>query len=139
MILLDTNVVSEMMRPLPATKVVNWLDAWPVCEVWISSITISEILLGIALLQDGKRKSYLYAIAEQMFSKDFSDRCLHFDCEAANEYSWIVAARSRQGRPISVEDAQIASIAVIGGLIIATRNIKDFTGIEGLDVVNPWD
>ena len=139
MILLDTNVVSEMMRPSPEPKVLYWLDAIQESDVWLSAVTIAEIRLGIGLLPNGKRKTLLFDLAEQMFQEDFSDQCLPFDCEAAREYSLIVAKRQHQGHPISVEDAQIAAIARVGNLTLSTRNIKDFTGINGLEIVNPWE
>ena len=138
MILLDTNVLSELMRPMPDPNVVRWLDAWPEWDVWISAVTVAEIRLGISLLPAGKRKELLLDLAEQMFQEDFPDRCLPFDCEAALEYALIVAERNRQGHPISVEDAQIAAIARTAGLALATRNTKDFSDITGLKLVDPW-
>ena len=120
MILLDTNVLSELMRPIPDPNVVRWLDAWPEWEVWISAVTIAEIRLGISILPAGKRKDLLLDLAEQMFHEDFPDRCLPFDCEAAGEYALIVSERNRHGHPISVEDAQIAAIAGTAGLTLAT-------------------
>ena len=138
MILLDTNVLSELMRPLPDPNVVRWLDAWPEWEVWISAVTVAEIQLGISLLPAGKRKALLLDLARQMFHEDFPDRCLPFDCEAAFEYALIVAKRNWQGHPISVEDAQIAAIARTAGLELATRNTKDFSDITGLKLVDPW-
>lgn len=139
MILLDTNVLSEAMRPAPEPKVIRWLDAQPEMEVWISATTVAEIHLGIALLPDGKRKAMLFEIAEQMFLEDFSNQCLPFDCDAAREYARIIANRNQQGRPVSVEDAQIAAIAIVCNLTLATRNKKDFVGIKGLAIVNPWE
>jgi len=138
MILLDTNVLSELMRPMPDAKVVRWLDAWPEWEVWISAVTVAEIRLGILLLPGGKRKELLLNLAEQMFQEDFPDRCLPFDCEAAGEYVLIVAERNRQNHPISVEDGLIAAIARTAGLALATRNTKDFSDITGLKLVDPW-
>ena len=138
MILLDTNVVSEAMRPAPEPRVIAWLDSLPALDVWISAVTVAEIQLGLALLPNGKRRSVLAEMAEQMFLEDFSGRCLPFDFEAARDSALIVAERNRQGSPISVEDAQIAAIAQTGGLTLATRNTKDFAGIPGLDTVNPW-
>ena len=139
MILLDTNVLSELMRPSPEHRVILWLDRRPESEVWISAITVAEIHMGIALLPEGRRKGLLFDLAEQTFQEDFSDQCLPFDCEAAREYALIIAERNRKGRPISVEDAQIAAIARSAGLQLATRNTKDFTDIEGLVIVNPWE
>jgi toxin FitB len=137
-ILLDTNVLSELMRPTPDPHVVGWLDAWPAGEVWISAVTVAEIRLGILRLPAGKRKTLLLDLAEQMFKEDFRDRCLPFDCEAAFEYAVIVDQRNRQGHPISVEDAQIAAIARTAELALTTRNNKDFSDIEGVTLLNPW-
>lgn len=139
MILLDTNIVSELMRPMPNSKVIFWLDDQPETDIWISAVTLSEILLGIALLPDGKKKWALVGAACQMFENDFARRCLPFDCEAAEVYALIVSQRNRKGRPISVEDAQIAAIALTADLTLATRNVKDFTGIEKLKFINPWE
>jgi predicted nucleic acid-binding protein len=138
MILLDTNVVSELMRPVPEPKVLEWLDAQPAADVWISAVTVGEIRLGIALLPDGQRKERVAGLAEAMFQEDFSGSCLSYDMLAAAEYAAIVATRTRQGRPISVEDAQIAAIARSGGLTLATRNTKDFSEVEELPLMNPW-
>ena len=138
MILLDTNVLSELMRPMPDPNVVRWLDAWLEWDVWISAVTVAEIRLGISLLPAGKRKELLLNLAEQMFQEDFPDRCLPFDCEAARKYALIVSERNRQGHPIRVEDAQIAAIARTAGLELATRNTKDFSNITGLQLVDPW-
>lgn len=138
MILLDTNVLSELMRPVPEPRVVRWLDGKPEIEIWISAVTVAEIRFGLILLPQGKRKTLLIDLAEKMFKEDFAEQCLPFDCNAARDYAQIVGRRHREGRPISVEDAQIAAIARTAGLILATRNVKDFEGIEELEVVNPW-
>ncbi len=139
MILLDTNVLSELMRPDPNDGVVAWIDALPGDDVWISAITVGEIHLGLALLPDGRRRQTLHKLAEEMFQEEFFEKCLPFDCQAAEVYARIVSSRSRQGRPIAVEDAQIAAIALSAYLELATRNIKDFLGIEDLKLVNPWE
>lgn len=138
MILLDTNIVSELMRPAPEPRVLEWLDAQPAEDVWISAVTVGEIRLGIALLPGGKRRQRLTGLAETMVEEDFSERCLPYDVLAAADYAAIVAIRTRRGRPISVEDAQIAAIARSGGLTLATRNTKDFSDIDDLPLVNPW-
>jgi hypothetical protein len=138
LILLDTNVISELMRPAPDANVVAWLDRQQDKIIWICAITQAEILMGLALMPEGKRKQGLMDVAAAMFDEDFANRCLPFDSDAANHYANIIAERTRQGSPISVEDAQIASIARANNLSIATRNGKDFAGIEGLTVVNPW-
>ena len=139
MILLDTNVLSELMRPTPNKQVVSWIDKQSEWDLWTSSITLAEIFLGISLLDDGKKKAILFELAQQMFDEDFKGRCLPFDEQAAVEYAAIVAKRTKIGRPVSVEDAQIASISKTANLILATRNIKDFDEIDGLKLINPWD
>lgn len=138
MILLDTNVVSELMRPAPDRTVIAWVDAQPASDLWVSAITVGEIRLGIALLPAGQRQDRFARLADTMFQEDFSGRCLSYGVRAASEFAAIVAARTRLGRPISVEDGQIAAIARAGKLTLATRNTKDFADIDGLSVVNPW-
>lgn len=137
MILLDTNVLSELMKPVPEEDIVHWVDAQLVDTLYISAITRAEIELGIALLPDGQRKQRIADAAQQMFTQ-FSGRCLVFGETSAVQYGQLVAARTRNGRPITVEDAQIAAIALAGGFRLATRNEKDFADIPGLVVVNPW-
>ncbi|MEW5789792.1 MAG: type II toxin-antitoxin system VapC family toxin [Pseudomonadota bacterium] len=137
-ILLDTNVLSELMRAEPDAGVMAWFERRAGRVFHISVITRAEILLGIALLPTGKRRDGLARAAEQMFTQDFAGGCLPFDSAAATEYALIVAARTRAGTPISTEDAQIAAIAQANRMTLATRNIKDFEGIEGLELVNPW-
>ena len=137
-VLFDTNVLSELMRAKPAIEVLDWFERHQDAAFYISAITCAEILLGIALLPAGKRRDGLAVSAEQMFSEDFSGRSLAFDEHCAAEYALLVAARTRQGRAISTEDAQIAAIALTHRLPLATRNGKDFKDIEGLTVLNPW-
>lgn len=139
MILLDTNVLSELMRQVPNPSVVSWLDGHPSDAIWISAITRAEIELGIALLPEGRRKKVLQSKAEALFHEDFANRCLSFDATAASHYGRIVAARTHMGKPISVEDAQIAAIAITHRLTLATRNIADFDSIEALATLNPWN
>lgn len=139
MILLDTNVLSELMRPEPNQEVVQWLNRRPDYEIWICSVTVAEIRLGISLLPQGKRRREFLIAAEQTFQDDFFERCLPFDCEAAEHYAHIQAMRKQQGLPMSVEDAQIAAVALTANLVLATRNVKDFVGIDGLQIVNPWE
>lgn len=138
MILLDTNVLSECMRPAPAPVVIDWLDAQDPQQVWICAISRAEIELGIALLPEGKRKRGLRQAATTLFTLDFPGRCLTFDESAASAYAHLVAHRTHLGQPISVEDAQIAAIALATGLTLATRNTRDFVAIDGLVIVNPW-
>lgn len=136
--LLDTNVLSELMRKRPDTDVLDWFAQHAQATMRISSVTQAEILTGITLLPAGKRRMALALAAEQMFEQDFTGRCHVFDSAAAKNYALIVAARTRQGQPISTEDAQIAAIALACGLTVATRNTKDFQHIDGLILANPW-
>ena len=138
MILLDTNVLSELMRPVPNETVLAWLDRHTGEGVFVSAITEAEILRGIALLPDGKRRAVLAEIANNLFAEDFADHRLPFDSPSARSYAELTAYRTRAGRPISIEDAQIAAIALRHALTLATRNTRDFVAIVGLTVVNPW-
>ena len=136
--LLDTNVLSELMRERPAAAVLDWFAKNATGLMHTSAVTQAEILTGIALLPAGKRRTALLKAAEQMFEGDFNGRCLNCDSAAAKNYAVIVAARTLQGRPISTEDAQIAAMALAAGLTIATRNTKDFEAVEDLLLANPW-
>ena len=136
--LLDTNVLSELMREHPAAAVVDWFAQNTHAVMHTSTVTQAEILTGIALLPAGKRRTALAVAAEQMFEQDFAGHCLEFDSAAAKSYAVLVAARTRQGQPISTEDAQIAAIALATGLTVITRNTKDFDNIDGLMLANPW-
>ena len=138
MILLDTNVLSEFMRPQPAASVVAWLDEQPAGAVYTSAISRAEIELGLMLMPPSQRQEALSRAAWAMFDEDFAGRCLPFDEDAARHYARIVSARTRAGRPISVEDAQIAAIALAHRMPLATRNTTDFALIDDLEVVNPW-
>lgn len=138
MFLLDTNIISELMRVSPSVEVVDWLDSLDTQEVWTSSITVAEIYLGISLLPSGQRKTALATAAAEVFADDFSGRCLPFDAQAAQVYARIVSEQRKTGRTLSVEDAQIASIAITCNLTLATRNLKDFEKIVGLQLFNPW-
>jgi len=137
-ILLDTNVLSELMRPKPAVEVLDWFERQHGASFFVSAITRAEILLGIALLPAGKRRDNLAAAAEQMFNEDFAGHSLAFDGNCATEYALLAAERARNGHTISTEDGQIAAIALSHDLPLATRNGKDFKGIEGLTLLNPW-
>ena len=136
--LLDTNVLSELMRAHPAAAVLDWFEKNARASMFTSTITQAEILTGIALLPTGKRRTALAVAAEQMFEQDFAARALGFDAAAAKNYAVIVATRSRLGQPISTEDAQIAAIALAGGLTLVTRDLKDFENIDDLKRLNPW-
>lgn len=135
---LDTNVLSELMRETPATQVLDWFAKHTSDQLHTSVITHAEILAGIALLPTGKRRDALASAARQMFEEDFADRCLNFSGPAVALYATVRAQRQLVGRPIDTADAQIAAIALASGLTLVTRNTKDFASIENLTVVNPW-
>ena len=137
MIVLDTNVVSELMKPAPAASVVRWAAAQPASGLYTTSITQAEILHGVMLLPPGRRRKAFESAAEAMFREDFAGRILPFGSDAAGSYASIAADRRRAGRPISHFDAQIAAIARFTGAMIATRNVADFDGC-GVKVINPW-
>ena len=138
MTLLDTNVLSELLRPTPSAQVLAWLDKLGHAAGYVSSVTQAEMLLGVALLPAGKRRDALDVNVGALFTRQFSGRCLPFDTQAAPHFARIVASRQKVGRPVSVEDAQIAAIACSRGFQLATRNEADFVGIASLVVINPW-
>ena len=134
MYLLDTNRLSEVVRPLPSVDVLAWLDEQVSDQVWICAISRAEIALGIALLPEGQRKRDLQQSARAMFAEEFAGRALDFDDRAADCYAEVLVHRRRQDRPISVDDAQTA---VSYGLMVITRYTADFIGITHLEVVDP--
>lgn len=137
MIILDTNVISELMRSRPDAAVVAWSSAQARSLLCTTSINKAEILYGIAVLPDGRRRRGLAAAAEAMFSEDLAGRVLPFDETAAAHYAGIVASRRGSGMPIEAFDAQIAAIAISAGADIATRDIAGFAHC-GVAVINPW-
>jgi toxin FitB len=137
-ILLDTNVLSELMRPAPSPVVESWMGGQPVASLFISTITEAELRYGLALLPDGHRRRQLAAEVDAMLVTDFAGRILPFDSPAASAYANIAAARRLSGRPISQADAQIAAIAASRGASVATRNVADFVDC-GIDLIDPWD
>ena len=137
MIILDTNVLSELMRPGPYAGVVDWVSTQPVARLFTTSVTQAEILHGIMLLPSGLRRDAFEAAATAMFDEDLAGHVLPFGSDAARAYAEIAAARRRAGRPISQFDAQIAAIARSTGADIATRNVADFEQC-GVKLINPW-
>jgi predicted nucleic acid-binding protein len=136
-IVLDTNVVSELMRTDPIDRVVRWIAGRPHTSLCTTAITQAEILLGVQLLPKGKRRDTLEEAADDIFDEDFEGRVFSFDGNAARAYARIVTARRRSGRPISEADAQIAAIARSLGFELATRNGSDFEGC-GIELHDPW-
>ena len=137
MIILDTNVVSELMRATPSPTVAKSLSKYSADDLCSTSVTLAEILYGVELLPTGKRKPELLAGAERLFKVVLRGRTLPFDELAAEYFSHIAVDRRRSGRPIAELDAQIAAIARANHATLATRNITDFEGC-GIRLVNPW-
>jgi toxin FitB len=137
MIVLDTNVVSELMRPAPAERVVTWVNQQLATSCHMTAITLAELLYGVARLVDGRRKAELADLIEAMVADDFEHRVLAFDETAAAHYADIVTQRERAGKPISAADAQIAATCRSHGADLATRNVADFVD-TGITIVNPW-
>ena len=138
MILLDTNIISEMMKPNPNVRVIKWLDQQNVTQLFITAITIAEISYGLNVLPKGNRRSTLENAFDRSIKESFMHRILFFDDEAAHFYSKIMGERKKLGRPMSILDGQIAAIARTHGSAIATRNINDFENC-GLQLINPFD
>lgn len=137
MIVLDTNVLSELMRPAPNPVVVHWLDRHPARDVGTTSITVAEILYGIERLPAGRRQRTLAMLAAELFDQEFSGRLLTFDALAASHYAQKMAEAERNGTPVSMADGQIAAICETHGATLATRNTKDFEPL-GVPLINPW-
>ena len=137
MIVLDTNVVSEMIQPRSGFIVVDWVDRQPTNSLYVSTVTEAELRYGAAILPLGQRRERLHAEIENMLRQDFAGRILSFDRSAAHAYATIAAARRAVGRPINHADCQIAAIAHSNGASVATRDVNDFTGC-GIEVINPW-
>lgn len=137
MILVDTNVVSEVMRPRPSGAVLDWLNRTPTANLYVSSISIAEIEFGLQSLPDGQRRDFLTKRFEQFIEQGFEHRTLDFDATAALAYGEIMSRCRRTGRAMSILDGQIAAIASIHHATLATRNVGDFSA-SGIEVINPW-
>jgi predicted nucleic acid-binding protein len=138
MIVLDTNVISELMRPAPNLAVIAWVAAQPRASFYTTSINRAEILYGIAALPVGRRREGLEAVVQAIFSEEFAGRILPFDSRAAEHYARIAMTRRTAGTPIEGFDALIAAVTAAVGFRIATRDVGGFEGC-GLEVINPWD
>ena len=137
MILLDTNVVSELMRPSPDLAVESWVANHNVEKLFFSAVGEAELRYGVALMPIGRRQDRLVSEIEAMLREDFEGRVLSLDSKAARAYGEVVSARRVAERPISIADCQIAAIARSRGMAVATRNVRDFTDL-GVDVIDPW-
>ena len=137
MIVLDTNVLSELMRRRPAARVLGWVDGQDASALAITAVTAAELRYGVARLADGARKAELTAAVDGLVREDLSGRVLPFDAAAAVHYAELVAERDRNGRPIGVADGQIAAICRSHDARLATRNVRDFDA-TGVTVLDPW-
>ncbi len=137
MIVLDTNVVSEAMRPAPSARVIAWIDSHPAGELFLTAPGLAEILSGIASMPDGRRKRELESGTARFLAALFGERLLDFDRRAAECYARIAADMRQRGRAISVIDCQIAATAAAHGMKIATRDVQPFVD-AGMEVINPW-
>lgn len=137
MIVLDTNVLSEVIALQPSARVLAWILREQPSTLYTTSISQAELLYGVELMAQGRRRQALHAAIKKMLAEDFVDRILPFDSDATEAYSRIAASRRMMGRPISEGDARIAAIAISRGASLATRNGRDFEHC-GIKVVNPW-
>ena len=137
MLILDTNVLSEIMGPRPAIEVTAWVVRQPDGLVFTTTISQAEVLAGLAIMTEGRRRSDLEAAARSILAEDFEGRILPFDADAATAYAELYAARRKAGRPPAPLDLMIASIARSRGATVVTRNTADFEGC-GLTLIDPW-
>jgi predicted nucleic acid-binding protein len=137
-IILDTNVISELTRINPEPNVVAWLDSQPAADVVTTAITAAELLYGVAHLPAGRRRTALAETIDALINEDFRGRVQPFDGLAAEQYAAVVVSREKKGRPISTADAQIAAICRVHSAGLATRNTGDFTD-TGIGLINPWN
>jgi predicted nucleic acid-binding protein len=136
-IILDTNVLSALMRTTPERAVVDWLDHQPSDSIWLTSVTVFEARFGLALLPKGRRRTQLELAFDRVLDEDLSNRVLDFDAPAAVEAARLAAARTRSGRVADLRDTLIAGIAQARRATVATRNTAHFEGLD-VPVVNPW-
>jgi predicted nucleic acid-binding protein len=137
MIILDTNVVSALMKPIENGAVVAWLDQQPSVSVWTTAITILEVRFGLMLLPSGRRRMALEKAFDAVITEDLEDRVLAFDSAAADAAASLAVTYRRTGRQVDTSDIQIAGIAVARKATIATRNVKDFDD-PSIQIINPW-
>ena len=138
MLVLDTNMLSAMMSAEPMRKVADWLLNQPSEDLFTAAVCQAEILSGIAILPNGRRRAALEEAARAMFADDFDGRVLPFDAEAAVAYAEVFAARRKAGRSAGTADLMLAAVARVRGASVVTRNVADFEGV-GLTIINPWD
>ncbi len=138
MIILDTNVLSELMKPQGSDTVRDWIDGVRREHLFTTSISCAEIFYGLAAMDEGRRRDSLSAAAEALFGQDFAGRILPFDSRAARHFARIAAHRRQAGTRIEDFDGQIAAIALANTMSLATRNVTHFEDC-GVDLINPWE
>lgn len=138
MILLDTNVISEPLRPSPEIRVIDWIDAQPLETLYLSAITVAELRAGIALMPAGKRRTALHEHIERRVLPIFAGRVLPFDMACTNAYAELITKVREAGSGIQTADACIAAVALANGFAVATRDTSPFLA-AGLDVIDPWE
>lgn len=138
MILLDTNIISEMMKPIPNTFVKEWINRQEITQLFVSTFTIAEISYGLNALPEGHRRQDLEQAFNKAIQEAFENRILTFNESAAHHYGKIMSDRKKLGQPLGVPDGQIAAIAIAHQAAVATRNIRDFFNC-GLQLINPFD
>lgn len=136
-ILLDTNVVSELIRKAPDPAVTSWVSDHPLYDLFFSAVSEAELRYGAAILPPGRRRDTLFLEIDAMLRDAFEDRVLPFDSDAARAYGNIAAVRRSAGRPVAPADCQIAAIAASRDMAVATRNVRDFEDM-GIEIVDPW-
>ena len=137
MIILDTNVLSELMLPAPEKGVIDWVDAQPRSSLWTTAITIMEIRYGLQILPGGRRRSVLLQRLEAALNLKIEGRIVSFDTAAAEHAGDIMAERQRKGRPIEIRDTMIAGIALASHATLATRDVRHFQDLS-IPIVDPW-
>ena len=138
MLMLDTNMLSEIMRSAPERKVADWIVRQSSHELFTAAVCQAEVLAGLAVMPSGRRRAELEEAARFMFADDFAGRVLPFNLEAAAAYAEVFAARRKAGRPSGTIDLMLAAIARVRGAIVVTRNVADFEGV-GVAILNPWN
>jgi toxin FitB len=138
MFVLDTNVISEIFTPAPSPTVMAWLNARSRSAYWVTAISRAELLFGMHIMPDGKRKQSLANFIQAFFQNSITNGILAFGEHEADAFAELVAHRRRVGQPIGEFDGQIAAIAVVRRFAVVTRNVRDFTDC-GIDVINPWE
>ena len=137
MLVIDTNVASELMRPAPNPTVAAWIAGQDAEALFLTAVSEAELLYGVAIMPAGKRRNALVAAMREWLALGFGQRILPFDSAAARAYAEIAAGRRRVGRPISEADCQIAAISRSRGAVLVTRNVRDFEGTD-VELVDPW-